>query len=138
MHEEIKNALAEIIGDRSIKGREWFFPKNVDNRYKIFANMTLKEILKFILPAAVLSVIVAIIPPYSVPPYSNLIFWFIKLIVIAIIFSVPVFYVNYRPVKYRDNIRTQDFIKEYLEYKKMKKMYFIKPRKKPWESEIID
>lgn len=119
----VKEALMEIIDLGGKKGRKWFFPKNVDNQYKVFANMTLKEIAKYILPALVLCGGIAFIPPYT-----SVAFWIIKLLFVALIITAPVLYVNYRPVKHRENIRTKDFIKEYLDYKQKQKNYFIKPK----------
>lgn len=122
--DQVKEALLEILDSNGKRGRKWFFPKNVDNQYKILANMTLKEIAMFILPALLISVGLACIPPYNSIP-----FWLIKSVFIVFIIVIPVIYVNYRPVKYRENIRSKDFIKEYFEYQKKKKMYFVKPKK---------
>ncbi|MGM0941321.1 MAG: hypothetical protein ACQEWU_10215 [Bacillota bacterium] len=126
--EQVKEALLEIIDSNSKKGRKWFFPKNVDNQYKILANMTLKELLIYIAPALLISVGVGFIPPYD-----SVFFWLIKSVIIVLIIIAPVVYVNYRPVKFRDNIRAKDYIKEFLEYRKKKKIIFIKPKNNLYE-----
>ncbi|WP_368298869.1 hypothetical protein [Cytobacillus firmus] len=121
--DQVKQALLEMIDSNGKRGRKWFFPKNVDNQYKILANMTLKEILIYIFPAFLISIGIGFIPPYN-----SWVFWFIKAIFIVFIIVIPVVYVNYRPVKFRDNIRSKDFFKEFLDYRKKKKMYFVKPK----------
>lgn len=120
---QVKQALLEIIDSNTRKGRKWFFPKNVDNQYKIFMNMTFKELAMFVLPSFVLSALIAFIPPYG-----STFFWLIKSALIVTILVLPVFYVNYRPVKYRENIRAKDFFKEFVDYYKRRKTYFVKPK----------
>ncbi|WP_110925954.1 hypothetical protein [Bacillus massiliglaciei] len=123
--DQIKQALIEILDSNGKKGRRWFFPKNVDNQYKILANMTLKELLLYIFPALLISTGIGLIPPYN-----STLFWLFKAILIVVIIVLPVVYVNFRPVKFRDNIRAKDYIKEFFDYKRKKKVYFIKPKNK--------
>lgn len=121
--EQVKQALLELLDSNGKKGRKWFFPKNVDNQYKILGNMTLKELVMYVLPALLISAGIAFIPPYN-----SVVFWLVKAVFIVLVIIVPVVYVNYRPIKFRDNIRSKDFLKEILEYRKKKKMYFVKPK----------
>ena len=123
--DQVKQALLEMLDGNEKRGRKWFFPKNVDNQYKILANMTLKELLVYILPALLLSIGIG-----AIPPYSSIVFWLIKAVFIVSIIVIPVVYVNYRPVKFRDNIRAKDFVKEFFDYQKKKKIYFVKPKDK--------
>lgn len=123
--DQVKQVLLELIDGNEKRGRKWFFPKNVDNQYKVLANMTIKELLFYILPALLISVGIG-----AIPPYNSIGFWLIKSVFIVLIIILPVIYVNYRPVKFRDNIRAKDFIKEFLDYQKKKKMYFVKPKDK--------
>uniref|UniRef100_UPI003F498256 hypothetical protein n=1 Tax=Niallia taxi TaxID=2499688 RepID=UPI003F498256 len=123
--DQVKQALLEMLDGNEKRGRKWFFPKNVDNQYKILANMTLRELLVYILPALLISVGVG-----AIPPYGSIVFWLIKAVFIVSIIVIPVVYVNYRPVKFRDNIRAKDFVKEFLDYQKKKKIYFVKPKDK--------
>ena len=121
--DQVKQALLEMLDSNGKRGRKWFFPKNVDNQYKILANMTLKEILTYIFPALLISTGIEFIPPYN-----SIVFWLIKGFFIVFIIVIPVVYVNYRPVKFRDNIRSKNYIKEFLDYRKKKKIYFVKPK----------
>lgn len=117
-----KQMLLEVIGENE-RGRKWFFPKNVDNQYKVIANMTLKELGMYILPAFLISLLIGFIPPYS-----SIGFWFVKFVFIILVLFIPIFYVSFRPVKQRDNIRSKDFLKEYITYKNKKKIYYLKPK----------
>lgn len=92
--------------------KSWFFPKNADNKYKVFLNMTLEELIKFLVPAVILSLLSAVIPPYS-----SVVLWVVKLIFISVILSSVLFYTLYRPVPDRDNIRTKDFIESLIMFK---------------------
>ncbi|PTY92320.1 hypothetical protein [Heyndrickxia sporothermodurans] len=121
--EQVKQALLDMLDSNGKRGRKWFFPKNVDNQYKILANMTLKELLTYILPALLISTGIGFIPPYN-----SVVFWLVKAFFIVFIIVIPVVYVNYRPVKFRENIRSKDYIKEFIDYRKKKKIYFVKPK----------
>lgn len=121
--EQVKQVLLEMLDENGKRGRKWFFPKNVDNQYKILANMTLKEIVTYILPAFLISTGIGFIPPYN-----SIVFWLIKAFFIVFIIVIPVVYVNYRPIKFRDNIRSKDYIKEFVDYQKKQKIYFVKPK----------
>ncbi|MGG3662994.1 hypothetical protein [Bacillus gobiensis] len=121
--EQIKQVILEMFDASGKRGRKWFFPKNVDNHYKILANMTLKELLIYVFPALLISAGIGFIPPYH-----SIVFWLIKAFFIVFIIVIPVVYVNYRPVKFRENIRARDYIREMIEYRKKKKIYFVKPK----------
>lgn len=121
--EQVKQALLDMLDSNGKRGRKWFFPKNVDNQYKILANMTLKELLTYILPALLISTGIGFIPPYN-----SVVFWLVKAFFIVFIIVIPVVYVNFRPVKFRENIRSKDYIKEFIDYRKKKKIYFVKPK----------
>ena len=123
--DQVKQALLDILDSNGKRGRKWFFPKNVDNQYKILANMTLKELVIYIFPALLISAGIGFIPPYN-----SVLFWLFKTVFIVLIIVIPVVYVNYRPIKFRDNIRSKDFVKEIIEYRKKKKIYFVKPKNK--------
>ncbi|MFA1782407.1 hypothetical protein ACDX77_19220 [Bacillus velezensis] len=122
--EAVRDALAELIGE-SYKGRKWFFPRNVDNRYKVFGNVTVKEMFTILAPFFLLAAGLA-----WLPPYSSVLFWIIKFFLIVLLISAPVVYISYRPIKHRENIRTKDWIKEVIVYRKKQKMFFIKPKNK--------
>lgn len=123
--EIIKDAIVELLGESSYKGRKWFFPKNVDNKYKIFGNVTVKELFTVIAPFFLIAAGVA-----AIPPYSTILFWIFKFFIVALLILIPTVYLNYRPIKNRENIRTKDWIKEVIEYRKKQKVFFIEPKNK--------
>lgn len=126
--EDVKSALQELLDQGGKNGRSWFFPRNVDNRYKLIANLTLGEIVQYFLPAFLM-----IIGLCFIPPYNSVWLWIVKFLLIIIILLIPMVYVMYRPVKERDNIRTKDFIREQMVYRQKQKVYYKKPKIKPWK-----
>jgi len=126
--DEIKEGLLELLNEGGGNRRKWFFPRNVDSSYKLIANLTLGEIVKYIIPALLIVVGICFIPPQT-----SILLWIVKSIFIVITILVPLFYVLYRPVKGRDNIRTKDFVKEYFTYQQRRKIYYKKPKRKPWD-----
>ncbi|WP_079707722.1 hypothetical protein [Paraliobacillus ryukyuensis] len=123
--EDLKKLFLEMLDVDGKRGRKWFFPQNVDSQYKIFGSITLKELLVLVIPAFIVSIIIG-----AIPPYSSWVFWIIKSLFIVAIIIIPVVFVNYRPVKHRNNIRAKDHLKELLEYRKKKKTYFVRPKNK--------
>ncbi|MCY8737570.1 hypothetical protein P8881_19755 [Bacillus haynesii] len=123
--EDVKEALVELIGESNYKGKKWFFPKNVDSKYKVFGNVTVKELFTVIVPFFLVAVGIV-----AIPPYSSIVFWLIKFVLVVVLILIPTVYINYRPVKYRENIRTRHWIKEVIEYRKKQKVYFINPKSK--------
>lgn len=122
----VKQSLIEVIDDDGKRGRKWFFPQNVDNEYKVFANMTLKEIMLYILPGFAIAIGIG-----CIPPYNSVLFWIIKAVFIICLLTIPLLYVSYRPIKHRDNIRAKDFLKEKMDYKNKQKVYFLRPKDMP-------
>ncbi|WP_226567788.1 hypothetical protein [Bacillus stratosphericus] len=126
-------ALEKLIDERikktfSVSGnaaREWYFPENVDNKYKIFGNVTVKTLFTIIVPFFLLALGVVVIPPYT-----SIGLWIGKFVIVVALILAPSVYVMYRPVKQRDNIHMRDFIKEYFAYKKKQKVYFVKSKNK--------
>lgn len=127
---EVKSALLELLNEGRENKRKWFFPRNVDSRYKLYANLTLGEIVKYFIPALALVAGICFIPPYN-----SVLLWIVKSVFIVLVLLVPMVYVMYRPEKGRDNIRTKDFIKEYVMFQQKQKVYFKEPKKRPWESD---
>ncbi|MGM0817448.1 MAG: hypothetical protein ACQEUO_18425 [Bacillota bacterium] len=103
--------------------REWYFPENVDNKYKIFGNVTVKTLFTIIVPFFLFALGVVVIPPYS-----SIGLWIAKFVTVVILILAPSVYVMYRPVKQRENIHMRDFIKEYFAYRKKQKVFFVKSK----------
>ncbi|MEK5460967.1 hypothetical protein NST36_19190 [Bacillus sp. FSL R5-0293] len=121
----VEEIIFQMINPNKQKGREWYFPENIDNQYKVFANATVKDLFLVIVPFFSAAIGIA-----SIPPYDSVLFWIIKSIFMIPLLIVPLIWVNYRPVSSRKNIRMKDYLKEVLEYRKKQKIYFRKQKSK--------
>lgn len=119
----VESTLEKIFTGKGNKAREWYFPENVDNKYKIFGNVTVKTLFTIIVPFFLLAFGVV-----AIPPYSSIALWIAKFIIVVLLILIPSVYVMYRPVKHRDNIHMRDFIREYFAYRKKQKVYFVKSK----------
>lgn len=122
--EDIREALLELLGEEETrKGKKFIFPKNVESSYNLIPGVTFKDVLKIIGPAALLSIIIAVIPPYN-----SIGFWIIKFIIILIILVFAFVITILRPITSRPNIRTTDYIKWRINFIKKQKVYYLKPK----------
>ena len=123
--EEVKKILCKLLGeeDRSI-GKKFSFSDNFDSAYKVFAGITLSDLLKFIIPSILMAVFIAVLPPYKI-----IFFWFIKLIIIIVIITLGFLIAMLKPVKYRKNIKCMDYIKTRIAFTKRQKLYFLNPNR---------
>lgn len=122
--EEIREALLELLGEEETrKGKKFIFPKNVESSYNLIPGVTFKDAAKILLPAVVLSLIIAIIPPYN-----GLAFWIVKFFIIIIILTFAFIVTILRPINSRPNIRTTDYIKWRINFMKKQKVYYLKPK----------
>ncbi|AMM99556.1 hypothetical protein UP12_19280 (plasmid) [Bacillus pumilus] len=119
----VDERLKKIFTGTGNNAREWYFPENVDNKYKIFGNVTVKTLFTIIVPFFLLALSVVVIPPFS-----SIGLWIAKFIIVVFLILAPSVYVMYRPVKHRDNIHMRDFIREYFTYRKKQKVYFVKSK----------
>ncbi len=104
--------------------KKFTFPKNVDTSYAIVAGLDGKDIIRYILPATALSVLIALIPPIN-----SFWFWLVKIFVFIIFISIAFVFALVRPVKDRNNIRLIDYLKNYKDFYKRQKVFYMKKRK---------
>lgn len=122
--EEIREALLELLGEEETrKGKKFIFPKNVESSYNLIPGVTFKDVLKVIFPAALLSIMIAVIPPYN-----SLAFWIVKFFIIIIILVFAFVVTILRPITSRPNIRTTDYVKWRINFIKKQKIYYLKPK----------
>lgn len=128
--ETIKKALLEILGESENigKGKKFFFPKNVEQGYNLIPGLTIKDAVKYVLPAGVVSVILA-----AIPPYNSVAFWIIKFILIMLILCTSFCIVLLKPVRGRSNIKVMDYIKNWYGFITRQKIYYIKPKRKEFK-----
>ena len=123
--EEVKKILCKLLGEDDLeRGRKFSFSDNFDSAYKVFAGITLSDLLKFIIPSILMAVFIAVLPPYKI-----VLFWFIKLIVIVVIITFGFLIAMLKPVKYRKNIKCMDYIRTRIAFAKRQKLYFLNPNR---------
>ncbi len=105
--------------------KKFTFPKNVDTSYAIVAGLSGKDIICYILPPFFLCVLIGIIPPFnSVALWIVKIFFFVVLMIGGFIFALV------RPVKDRPNIRLIDYIKQYRDFGKRQRIFYLAKKEK--------
>jgi len=123
--EEFKKTLLELLGENETvrTGKKFFFPENVEKGYNIIQGLSVTDFAKFIIPSVFISLIVVLLPPYS-----SVIFWIIKVVLIILISTVGFILAIARPIKSRNNIKYFDYIKTRISFSRKQKMYYIKPK----------
>lgn len=110
------------------KGKEFVFPDNVESGYNLIAGVTVKNFFLIVLPFLLLSIVIVIIPPYSL--VLVMIRLFIGLLVATVGLSIAVA----KPVKSRRNITVIQHLKFLKYYQGRQKRFYIKPKKRGWKN----
>ena len=123
--EDLRKALLELLGEEENGriGRRFFFPQNVEKGYNIIQGLSLTDIVKFIVPSLLLSILILLMPPYM-----SRFFWIVKSAFVCVILGIGFILAIARPVKYRNNIKCLQYIKMRISYVSKQKMYYIKPK----------
>ncbi|WP_432356001.1 hypothetical protein [Sporosarcina sp. A2] len=105
------------------KGKKFVFPENVESGYGIFLGITLRELAIYLLPPTVIGFIVLALPPHNV--------WLMlfKLMLILIALIVILAFLSSRPIRYRQNIRFQAYLKLRTNYKQRQKLFYTRKKK---------
>lgn len=105
------------------KGKKFVFPENVESGYGIFLGITLRELAIYILPPTVIGFIILALPPHNV--------WLMlfKLMLILIVLIMILAFLSSRPIRYRQNIRFQDYLKLRTNYKQRQKLFYTRKKK---------
>lgn len=104
------------------KGKEFIFPENVDMKFGIWKDYTLKDFGVIGLSALIGLAFVGI------PPYG-LIFVTIKLFVVILAMTCVMAILTIKPIKARKNIRVRDYLRMRSKYSKGQKLYYLAPKK---------
>lgn len=123
--EDLRKALLELLGEEENGriGRRFFFPQNVEKGYNIIQGLSLTDIVKFIVPSVLLSILILLMPPYM-----SRFFWIVKSAFVCVILGIGFILAIARPVKYRNNIKCLNYIKMRISFLSKQKMYYIKPK----------
>lgn len=125
--EDIKKVLFEMFNEdgEEREGKKFVFPRNVESGYNLIPGLTGMDAIKYISIPALVSILILVIPPYSV-----LALWIIKIILVIIFITCGFILAIARPVKYRDNIRLIEHLKTILSFYSRQKLFFLKPKKR--------
>lgn len=123
--DQVKQALLELLHTDTEKGRTWFFPSNVSDRYAVILGLDLKQSVQAI-GAACVSVALAILLFRSSAIFPLIFYVIIGLVSFG---GVWAFY-TIKPITDRPNISISDFMKQRNEFGKRQKVYYKKPKER--------
>jgi len=105
------------------KGKEFIFPENVDMKFGVWKDYTLKD-FGVIGLSALIGIAFVGIPTYG------LIFVAIKLFIVILAMTCVMAILTIKPVKARKNIRVRDYLRIRNKYAKGQKLYYLAPKKR--------
>lgn len=123
--DQVKQALLDLLNADTEKGRTWFFPSNVSDRYTVILGLDLKQSAKAI-GTALISVLLAILIFRSTAVFPLIIYVIVGLVSFG---GVWAFY-TIKPITDRPNISISDFIKQRKDFSKRPKVYYKKPKER--------
>lgn len=104
---------------------EIFYPQNVNSEYEYIEGLGMRELKRYILPAAAVVIGFALIPPYT-----SILFWVLKVLVAFVAIIICIFFIFLKPVPSRKNINYEMWLRYRREYKKRQKVYYIDKKDK--------
>jgi len=110
--------------EKRIRKKQFIFPEDVESDYNPIKGISLKNLLTIIAPFCLLGIFIVALPPY------NIIMFFIRATIGAVIASIGFAIVLVKPVPYRKNISFLDWIRFNQEYNQRAKLFYIGERSK--------
>ena len=123
--DQVKQALLDLLNSDTEKGRTWFFPSNVSDRYTVILGLDIKQSAKAI-GTALISVLLAILIFRSTAVFPLIIYVIVGLVSFG---GVWAFY-TIKPNTDRPNISISDFMKQRKDFSKRPKVYYKKPKER--------
>ncbi|CEN29518.1 MULTISPECIES: hypothetical protein [Pseudolactococcus] len=123
--DQVKQALLELLNADTDKGRTWFFPSNVSDRYTIVLGLDLKQSAKAF-GATLISVLLMILLFRSKGVLALILYVIVGLISFGGVWA----YYTIKPITNRPNISISDFLKQRKQFSKTQKIYFKKPKER--------
>lgn len=105
------------------KEKEFIFPENIDSNYGVIFDLSLKELIIYVVPAIIIGIGIMFIPPYSITGYM------IKAFVALLIVTVVIAVLSSKPVKSRNNIRLLPHLRMKSNYSKRQRLFFRDKKK---------
>lgn len=102
-----------------------YFPRNVQKHYQLTEGLGWPEIKRYIIPAILVITGIAVLPPYS-----SVLFWIVKFVMLILIIPVVITLVFIKPVPTRRNISFEQWLKDNKRYNKRQKVFFIEKKDK--------
>lgn len=123
--ESLRRTLLGLLGEEENgrMGKRFFFPGNVEKGYNIVQGLSVIDVVKYIVPSLMVSIIII-----AIPPYTSIFFWILKAIFDCLILSTGIIMAVLRPIASRSNIKCLDYIKMRTSYINKQKIYYIKPK----------
>lgn len=117
----VRQVLLELLDQNTEmrRGKTFVIPKNVQGKYTIFLGLSLREVLKWVLPPLGFAAVLFAVPPYYVP------FLLCKLLILGLILATAIIIPAGRPISSRPNINYADYWKLIWQYHKRQKLFFI-------------
>ncbi|MFL0198054.1 hypothetical protein ACJDU8_21170 [Clostridium sp. WILCCON 0269] len=123
--EDVKEALIEILDEsgEQREGKKFVFPRNVEASYNLIPGLTLMDVFKYVTIPVIVGLLI-----FAVPPYDIVALWIIKLMIALPIVAFGFVAAIGRPVRYRNNIRFIEHMRDKLSFKSRQKLYYLRPR----------
>lgn len=106
--------------------KEFTFPENVKKEYGIFLGLGIKDVVFYILPTLLVSLLILAIPIHGVVAFM------IKALIGMTLLFFVIMILTTNPVKDRDNIAVTRYLQIRKKYKNRQRLYF-KAKKSPKE-----
>lgn len=124
-HEELKQALLEMLNEDSEKGKTWFFPSNVSDRYTVILGLDLKQSLQAV-GVSILSILLTILLFRSSGIFALILYVIVGLISFGVVWAYHII----KPIPDRANISIADFMKQKKSFAKRQKVFYQKTKKR--------
>lgn len=115
--------------EKRVRKKQFIFPEDVQSDYNPIKGISLKNLLYIIVPFCLLGIAIVGLPPY------NIIMFFTRAVVGAVVASIGFAIVLVKPVPYRKNISFLDWIRFNQDYSKRAKLFYIKEKQKKFINE---
>lgn len=122
--ETLKQAFLEMLQVDTERGKTWFFPRNVSNKYTVALGLTAKQL------AITIGIgLLAMGVPIVLFRKSTILFVVIYLIFGIVGVSLSWFYFIFKPISARENISVSEYFKQIRQYGTKQKTYYLRPKK---------
>lgn len=123
--ESLRQALLELLQADTEKGKTWFFPSNVSDKYILFLGLTIKHGIQAV-GVSIVTLMISILLFRSAHPLAVIFYAFSTLVSFGTVWG----YHTFKPISDRKNISIADFMKERKLFLKKQKRLYRKPKER--------